>query len=59
MLTLHYLVQQLYGTYKHVPGSQQQNELTQFPVCVNVGVFSGSEILPQAGERHMLTRFSL
>ena len=38
---------------------QQQNELTQFPVSVNVGVFFSSEILPQAGERHMLTRFSL
>ena len=30
--------------------TQQQNKLTQFPVCANVGVLFSLEILPQAGE---------
>ena len=60
VLTLRYLVQQ--GEYCIVPtylAAQQQNKLTQFPVCVNVGVLFSLEILPQAGEKHTLTWFSL
>ena len=38
---------------------QQQNKLTQFPVCANVDVLFSLEILPQACEKHIQTRFSL
>ena len=60
VLTLRYLVQQ--DEYCMVPtylAAQQQNKLTQFPVCVDVGVLFSLEILPQASEKHILTRFSL
>ena len=39
--------------------AQQQNKLTQFPVCANVDVLFSLEILPQACEKHIQTRFSL
>ena len=60
VLTLSYLVQQ--DEYCMVPtylAAQQQNKLTQFPVYVDVGVLFTLEILPQASEKHILTRFSL
>ena len=64
---LHYLVPQdikyssirpgfVYGIYL---AAQQQNKLTQFPVCANVGVLSTLDILPQACEKHIQTRFCL
>ena len=46
----------LYGNYL---AAQQRNKLTQFPVCANVGVLFSLEILPQASEKHIQTRFSL
>ena len=39
--------------------AQQQNKLTQFPVCANVDVLFSLEILPQACLKHIQTRFSL
>ena len=40
--------------------AQQQNKLKQFPVCANVGVlFTLDNILPQACEKHIETRFCL
>ena len=39
--------------------AQQQNKLIQFPVCANVGVLFTLDILSQACERHIQTRFSL
>ena len=39
--------------------AQQQNKLTQFPVCANVGVLFTLDILPQACEKHRETRFCL
>ena len=39
--------------------SQQQNKLIQFPVCANIGVLFTLDILSQACEKHMQTRFSL
>ena len=60
VLTLCYLVQQ--DEYCMVPthlAAQQKYKLTQFLVCVDVGVLFSVEILPQASEKHILTRFSL
>ena len=59
VLTLCYLVQQ--DEYCMVPtylAAQQKNKLAQFLVCVDVGVLFSVEILPQASEKHILTRFS-
>ena len=39
--------------------AQQQNKLIQFPLCANVGVLSTLDILSQAYEKHIQTRFSL
>ena len=39
--------------------AQQQNKLIQFPVCANVGVLFTLDILSQACEKHIQTRFSL
>ena len=39
--------------------AQQQNKLIQFPVCGNIGVLFTLDILSQAGEKHIPTRFSL
>ena len=39
--------------------TQQQNELIQFPVCAKVGVLLSLDILSQACEKHIQTRFSL
>ena len=39
--------------------AQQQNKLKQFPVCANVGVLFTLDILSQACEKHIQTRFSL
>ena len=39
--------------------AQQQNKLIQFPVCANVGVLFTVDILSQACEKHIPTRFSL
>ena len=39
--------------------AQQQNKLMQFPVCANIGVFSTLDILSQACEKHIQTRFFL
>ena len=39
--------------------AQQQNKLTQFPVCANVGVLFTLDILPRACEKHIQTGFSL
>ena len=39
--------------------AQQQNKLIQlFPVCANVGVLFPLDILSQACEKHIQTRFS-
>ena len=38
---------------------QQQNKLIQFPVYANVGVLLTLDILSQACEKHIQTRFSL
>ena len=38
--------------------AQQQNKLIQFPVCANVGVLFTLDILSQACEKHIQTRFS-
>ena len=39
--------------------AQQQNKLIQFPVCANIGVLFTLDILSQACEKHIQTRFSL
>ena len=39
--------------------AQQQNQRVQFPVCANVGVLFTLDILSQACEKHIQTRFSL
>ena len=39
--------------------AQPQNKLIQFPVCANVGVRFTLDILSQACEKHIQTRFSL
>ena len=40
--------------------AQQHNKLIQFPrLCPNVGVLFSLEILPQACEKHIQTRFPL
>ena len=39
--------------------AQQQNKLIKFPVCANVGVLFTLDILSQACEKHIQTRFSL
>ena len=39
--------------------AEQQNKLTQFPVCANIGVLFTLDILSQACEKHTQTRFSL
>ena len=39
--------------------AQQQNKLMQFLVCANFGLLFSFEILPQASEDHIKTRFSL
>ena len=41
------------------PGTQQQNKIKQFPVCANVSVLFSWDILSQACEKHIQTRFSL
>ena len=38
--------------------AQQQNKLMQFLVCANFGLLFSFEILPQASEDHIKTRFS-
>ena len=38
---------------------QQQKKLRQFPVCANIGVLFTLDILSQACEKHIQTRFSL
>ena len=37
--------------------AQQQNKLLQFPVCANIGVLFTLDILSQACEKHIPTRF--
>ena len=37
--------------------AQQQNKLTQFPVCANVGVLFSLEIPPQSCEKRIKTDF--
>ena len=37
--------------------AQQQNKLLQFPVCANIGVLVTLDILSQACEKHIPTRF--
>ena len=37
--------------------AQQQNKLIQFPVCANVGVLFTVDVLSQACEKHIQTRF--
>ena len=39
--------------------AQQQNKLIQFLVCANIGVLFTVDILSQACEKHIPTRFSL
>ena len=39
--------------------AQQQNKHIQVPVCANVGVLFTLDILSQACEKHIQTRFSL
>ena len=39
--------------------AQQQNKLIQFPVSANIGVLFSLDILSQACEKQMQTRFSL
>ena len=39
--------------------AQQQYKLIQFPVCANVGVLFSLDVLSQACEKHIQTRFSL
>ena len=39
--------------------AQQQNKLIQFPVCANVGVLFTLDILSQACEKYIQTRFSI
>ena len=39
--------------------AQQQNKVIQFSVCANVGVLYTLDILSQACEKHIQTRFSL
>ena len=39
--------------------TQQQNKVIQFPVCAKVGVLLRLDILLQACEKHIQTRFSL
>ena len=39
--------------------AQQQNKLIQFPVCANIGVLFTLDILTQASEKHIQTRFSV
>ena len=39
--------------------AQQQNKVIQFSVCANVGVLFCLDILSQACEKHIQTRFSL
>ena len=52
------------STYVTLPDSyglvaaQQQNKLIKFPVCATVGVLFTLDILSQACEKHMQTRFS-
>ena len=40
-------------------GAQQQNKLIQFPVFANTGVLFTLDILSQACQKHIRTRFSL
>ena len=39
--------------------AQQQHKLIQFPVCANISVLFTLDILSQACEKHIQTRFSL
>ena len=39
--------------------AQQQNKLIQFPVCANIGGLFTLDILSQACEKNIQTRFSL
>ena len=50
-----------YSTRIHMAylAAQQQNKLIQFPVCANIGVLFTVDILSQACEKHIPTRFSL
>ena len=53
---------QVTGTIHHVTHMAAQpkyNKLKQFPICANVGVLFSLEILLQACEKHIQTRFSL
>ena len=43
----------------HMAAQPKHNKLKQFPICANVGVLFSSEILLQACEKHIQTRFSL
>ena len=42
-----------------VPGRTTTEQSYKFPVCANVGVLFSLDILSQACEKHIKTRFSL
>ena len=55
-LVLQDIMSQIHMVYL---AAQQQNKLIQFPVCANIGVLFTLDILSQACQKHIRTRFSL